>query len=415
MITRSVFAFLGIGLIGLALNGCGGSGGATTPSNARSLVLQLQPGVDPAALAREYGLTLDDSDPTNNLYHFRQRDDDREDRGSLADRLKKDARFTDAEPDEGVHCPEGGSVTGDPIHVPFDFVGTSDSRYTPLASGFSTTTVNPTASTQLGLGSSRSVKRATAVIVAVLDTGVQASHPTLSSHLLSGYNAITPNTTPEDIADGTQNQALGHGTMVSGIIAQVAPDVKILPVRVLNADGSGSVFDVVRGLRWAVSHGASVVNLSFGTPTSSRTLQGAVQDARKAGVVVVASAGNAGKDQKDYPAGFSDAIAVAAVDSADQKASFSNYGSHIALSAPGTNITSTYIGSKFASWNGTSFATPFVSATAALIRAANPGLDSDKVADALRKSARSVDALNPSYAGKIGKGVLNIPSALSVK
>ncbi|WP_395091223.1 S8 family serine peptidase [Armatimonas sp.] len=423
MLTRSAFgalALLGLGILGLALSGCGGSGASAFPSpfgnnNERGILLRIQPGTDAAALAREYGLTLEDGDPSGNLYRFRQREDDKEDRTKLSERLRGDARFTDAEPDDGVRCPEGGSVTGDPIHVPFDFVGTSDSRYTPLASDFSSVAINPTASQQLGLSASRSIKRTSAVIVAVLDTGVQASHPTLSGHLVAGYNAITPSATPEEVADGVQNQVQGHGTMVSGVIAQLAPEAKILPVRVLNADGTGTVFNVVRGLRWAVSHGASVVNLSFGTPTASRTLQSAIQDARKAGVVIVASAGNAGKEQRDYPAGFSEAIAVAAVDSTDTKASFSNYGSHITLSAPGTSIRSTYLNSSFATWSGTSFAAPFVAGAAALIRASNPSLDSDKVADALRKSARSVDSLNPSYSGKLGKGVLNIPGALAVK
>ena len=427
MMMRTAFALLGLGLLSLALNGCGGSegSGGTTPSptptpsavgtSVRGIVLRLQPGVDPTALAREYGLSLEDSDTAGNLYSFRQRDNDHEDRNKLSERLRGDPRFADAEPDEGVRCPEGGSVTGDPIHVPFDFVGTSDSRYTPLASNYSTPTVNPTPSQQVGLSGSRSVKRSGSVVVAVLDTGVQASHPSLSGHLLTGYNAINPSATPEDVADGVQNQALGHGTMVSGVISQLAPDAKILPVRVLNADGSGTIFDVVRGLRWAVAHGASIVNLSFGTTTASRTLQRAIHEARDAGAVIVASAGNAGKDQKDFPAAFSDAIAVAAVDSADKKASFSNFGSHVTLCAPGTDIRSTYINGTFATWSGTSFAAPFVSGAAALIRAAQPTLEADKVTDALKKSARSVDSLNPTYSGKLGKGVLNIPGALSIK
>ena len=132
-------------------------------------------------------------------------------------------------------------------------------------------------------------------------------------------------------------------------------------------------------------------------------------------MVIVASAGNASKEQKDYPAAFSDAIAVAAVDDADKKASFSNFGSHVTLSAPGTTIRSTYVGGGFATWSGTSFAAPFVAGAAALVRAANPSLDSDKIVEVLRKSARSVDTLNPSYSGKLGKGVLNIPGALSIK
>lgn len=405
----------------LALTGCGGSGGVATytptpsPGGARGILLRLQPGVDPAALAREYGLTLTDGETDGSLYRFRQRDDDREDRGSLAARLLRDPRFADAEPDEGVRCPEGNSVTGDPIHVPFDFVGTGDSRYVTLTTDYSAPTVNPTPSLQLGLSTSRAVKRSSAVIVAVLDTGTEATHPALSGHLTAGFNAITPTTPPDDLADGSQNQARGHGTMVAGVIAQLAPEAKIMPVRVLNADGNGTVFDVVRGLRWAVAHGASVVNLSLGTTTSSRTLQSAIQDARKAGVVIVASAGNAGKEQKDYPAAYSDAIAVAAVDGSDQKSSFSNYGGHVSLAAPGNGIRSTYIGGTFATWSGTSFAAPFVSGAAALVRAANPNLQADKVTDALLKSARVVDSVNPGYAGRIGKGILNIPGALAVK
>lgn len=417
MMTRATFTFLSLGVLALALGGCGGgSAPASNPpadTNARSIVLKLQPGTDPSSLAREYGLTLEDGDPGSNLYRFRQREDDKEDRGSLAERLRRDARFSDAEPDEGVRFPEGNSVTGDPIHVPFDFVGPSDTSYASLSSGYSTAAANPGASQQLGLSGSRSQKRSGSVIVAVLDTGVQASHPTLSGHLLPGYNAIAPGSPPDDVADGAQNQALGHGTMVAGVIAQVAPEAKILPVRVLNADGTGSVFHVVRGLRWAVSQGARVVNLSLGTTVPSRTLQAAIHDAHDAGVVVVASAGNAGKEQKDYPAGFSDSVAVAAVDTSDKKASFSNFGSHITLSAPGTGIRSTYVNGGFASWSGTSFAAPFVSATAALVLASSPSLEVDKVSDALEKTARPIDSLNPSYAGRLGKGVLNIPGALA--
>ncbi len=417
MIMRSAFTLLGLGALGVVLAGCGGSSAPQTPpdNNARGLVLRLQPGVDASAVAREYGLTLEESDPEGNLYRFQQRNDDREDRTALSARLRRDSRFADAEPDEGVRCLERSGVTGDPIHVPFDLVETSDSRYTSLMGNYNAATVNPTSSKQVGLTVSRSAARSAAVVVAVLDTGIEASHPSLKGHVLTGYNAITPTVAPNDLADGTQNQALGHGTMVSGIITQLAPDVKILPVRVLNADGNGTVFNVVRGLRWAVAHGARVINLSFGTPVPSRTLQSAIREARQAGAVIVASAGNAGKEQRDYPASFSEVMAVAAVDSADKKATFSNYGAHITLTAPGTAIRSTYIKGTFATWSGTSFAAPFVAGAAALVCAAIPSSDAEKVAEAVRKSARSVDGLNPSYVGKLGKGVLNIPSALSKK
>jgi subtilisin family serine protease len=252
------------------------------------------------------------------------------------------------------------------------------------------------------------------VTVAVLDTGVQADHPSLQGHLLPGFNAISPGNTPDDVVDGKSNQAFGHGTMVAGIVARVAPETKILPVRVLNADGSGSLFDVVRGLRWAVANGAQVVNLSFGTLESSGILRQAINDARHAGVIVVASAGNAGQDVRDYPAGFSETISVAAVDPNDAKASYSNFGSHVRLSAPGTGIISTFPNSRFAAWSGTSFAAPFVAGVAALVRAAHPGADPDKIGDALEKTARPLDGIaNSGYQGRLGKGIVDAGRAVT--
>ena len=399
------------------LSGCGGSSRVNpmpTPNplgNPRSILIRVPVGTDVAALAREYGCTVEDSAPEDNLYRFRIPSDQNDD--TFSEHLRGDSRFADAETDEGVRAPEQGTVTGDPIHVPFDFVGPSDSGFTAMDSAYdSGAVITLGAGEQVGLSLTRGVRRATAVTVAVLDTGVQLDHPNLSARLVPGYNAITPGATPSDIADGTTNQALGHGTMVAGIVAQVAPEAKILPIRVLNADGTGSVFNVVRGLRWAVSQGAQVVNVSFGTTKSSRALEEAVQQARRAGVLVVASAGNAGQARKDYPAAFSDALAVAATDASDRKASFSNYGSHIGLSAPGTNIVSTFVKGGFATWSGTSFAAPFVSGAAARLRAANPTLSADKIAERLRDSARSIDSVNPAYSGKLGKGMLDINAAL---
>src|SRR5262249_25597728 len=148
--------------------------------------------------------------------------------------------------------------------------------FAALSLAFSTPTenlVNPVADQQIDMGTVSTLTTGAGITVAVLDTGVQADHPSLQGHLLEGYNALSPKDAPDDIPDGTQNSVVGHGTMVAGIISQMAPDAKILPVRILNGDGNGSLFSVVRGLRWAVNHGANVVNLSFGSITSSSVLQ----------------------------------------------------------------------------------------------------------------------------------------------
>jgi subtilisin family serine protease len=201
--------------------------------------------------------------------------------------------------------------------------------------------------------------------------------------------------------------------MVAGIIARVAPEAKILPVRVLSADGSGSVFDAVRGLRWARTRGAQVVNLSFGVATRSAILQDAVEEALRDGVVIVAAAGNAGLELPEYPAALRNVVAVASVEADGTRSAYSNFGAHISLCAPGTGITSTFVNGEFATWSGTSFSAPLVSGAAALLRSARPGMPNGSVAALLRKTARSVDAANPGLAGKLGRGVLDIDGAVA--
>ena len=391
-------------------DGSGGGGGGTPAT--KSVLVRLQPGESIEAVARDYGATVEASSPEDNLYRLRSGDD------SLAARLAADVRSAGAESDDGVRSPEAAqTVTGDPIHVPFDFVGKGSARFAAIALTFSGAggPTSPAATgdpgipfRQVNLDPAFAVTRGAGVIVAVLDTGVQADHPSLQAHLLPGYNAIAPGSLPDDVPDGTRNEAFGHGTMVAGIIARMAPEAKILPVRVMNADGSGSLFNVVRGLHWAVANHARVINLSLGTTESSGILREAISDAREAGAVIVSSAGNAGGDVRDFPAGFSETVSVAAVDDRDQKAPFSNFGSHIRLAAPGTAIVSTFPGGDFAAWSGTSFASPFVAGAAALVCAVNPGADPDKIASDLADTTRRL-----GNSLKIGSGVLDTGAAVN--
>ncbi len=218
----------------------------------------------------------------------------------------------------------------------------------------------------------------TGMVIAVVDTGVQADHPDLSGHVLSGYDFVCGKA-------GTSVDPHGHGTHVSGIAAARdnstlglggAPDARILPVRVLGSSGSGSTADVAAGINWAVDHGADVINLSLGGG-SALAMQSAVENAESEGVVVVAAAGNGSTSSKLYPAGFDDdVIAVGAsiksqssppYDPPYTKASYSNYGSWVDIGAPGSSVYSTYKGAAFQSLSGTSMATPFVTAAAALV------------------------------------------------
>jgi subtilisin family serine protease len=213
------------------------------------------------------------------------------------------------------------------------------------------------------------------VVVAVVDTGVQGSHPDLYPNLLNGYDFVSG-------AAGPCADPNSHGTHVAGIIAQAdnsiggiggAPRVKILPVRVLGANGSGSSPVVASGITWAADHGADVINLSLGGDVQSSAITSAVDYAvGTKGVVVVAAAGNCGQcipaNTPSFPAASANVIAVGALTTGQMsKAGFSNNNSYIDIATPGTGIDSTVPTSSYGTMSGTSMATPFASAAAALI------------------------------------------------
>jgi type VII secretion-associated serine protease mycosin len=227
------------------------------------------------------------------------------------------------------------------------------------------------------------------VVVAVVDGGVDLTHPDLAANLEQGYNFVENNTTPAD-----DN---GHGTHVAGIIAAslngqgvvgVAPQVKILPVRVMG-NGSGDDSTVAKGIRWAADR-AQIINLSLGGPSVSSVLRDAINYAiQTKGRVVVAAAGNYGAsgNQTQYPAALPGVVAVGAVDANGNHASFSNTGSYVQLSAPGVSILSTFLSGQYARLSGTSMAAPHVSGLAGLIWAQHPEYSAAQVIAAMESTA----------------------------
>lgn len=241
---------------------------------------------------------------------------------------------------------------------------------------------DPLASQQWQLAASKVSGSATAngVVVAVIDTGVDASHPDLSGVVLPGYDANT------QTAMSPSTDAHWHGTFVSGIIAAkadnnqfgrgVAPGVLILPVKVCDATGSCPSDSVARGVLWATAHGAKVINMSLGSAYASSAILAAVQDAEARGVVVVAAAGNTGSGVPQYPASFQSVLSVGGLDQQGLRASFSSYGSNVDLAAPGVSLFSTFsTNASTTGWgsaSGTSFASPMVAGAVALIASRNP-------------------------------------------
>jgi subtilisin family serine protease len=251
-------------------------------------------------------------------------------------------------------------------------------------------------------------------VVAVIDTGVDGNQQDLSGDVLPGIDIVAGQ------GDGRVDPN-GHGTAVSGVIAATvgngigvsgaARGARILPVRVLNASGSGSLADVAEGLVWATDHGATVANMSLAATglDAYGPLDDAITYARSHGVVVVAAAGNDGPSSPlEYPADAPGVIAAGATDSGNRVASFSSQGPWVAIAAPGESVFTTSTGNQYLEWSGTSFASPYVASAAALVRATAPWLDPDQVRAALTSTATP---LGPAHA--FGAGLVNPLKALT--
>ncbi|HZR01140.1 MAG TPA: S8 family serine peptidase [Chloroflexota bacterium] len=284
-----------------------------------------------------------------------------------------------------------------------------------------------------------------AVVVGVVDTGVDLDHPELAPVLLPGQDMVDlagaappPGTHFEGdwtARDDSPQDEVGHGTHVAGTIAcatnntfgvaGVTWSCRILPVRVLarvveNAPphrvrGTGSAVDIAAGIRWAVDHGAQVINLSLGGYSDTFVERDAVAYAVAHGVVVVAAMGNDDTNTPSYPAGYPGVVAVGATDQMDRRAPFSNTGPHIAVSAPGVDVLSTVWDDGFASLSGTSMASPHVAGVVALIRSCNSSLSADEVGTILRETARPLrDApADPVPNDRYGAGLVDAGAAVA--
>ncbi len=256
--------------------------------------------------------------------------------------------------------------------------------------------------------------RGKGVVVAVIDTGVSVQ-PDLRGQLLTGTDLV--NGFGNGTADGD-----GHGTHVAGIIAAVAnnglgvagiaPSARILPVRVLDDSGRGWTSDIAAGILYATNHGARVINMSLGSSYNDDSVFKAVSFAQQHNVVVVAAAGNERDDGNlpSYPAAYPGVLAVAATDSADRTAYFSNTGSYVGIAAPGVTIASTYLRGEYWNMSGTSMASPFVAGAAALVRAAAPRLAASSVVADLKKTARDLAPAGRDNAS--GAGLVNPRAAV---
>ncbi len=312
-----------------------------------------------------------------------------------------------------------------------------------------------------------------AVVIAVIDSGVQIQHPDLKDNIWFNAGEIEGNKKDDDhnglvddrygwdfinntadpspkFKSGFTEAGILHGTVVAGIAAAagnnnegitgVSWNARIMSLKALDDAGNGDTASVVRSIDYAIAKGANIINLSFVSYSYSRTLHDAIKRAHDANVIVLAPAGNessAGEGinlnkKPIYPACYKDSknkplvVGVAATDAIDQKAPFSGFGSScISLSAPGVSFYSTAVyapdksinGELFNGyydgyWSGTSVAVPLVSGALALLQGVNPSLSPQEAIDILLRNTDDINALNPTYVNQLGRGRLNVTSAI---
>ncbi len=249
------------------------------------------------------------------------------------------------------------------------------------------------------------------VTIAIVDTGIQLSHPDLAGKITPGFNFIN--------GTSNANDDNGHGTFIAGIaaattnngigVAGVSWGARLMPVKVLNASGSGTYADVAQGIIWATDHGAQVINLSLGGTSPSFVLENAVDYAYSHGVTLAAASGNTGSNVVEYPAHYPHVIAVAATDASNNRWPSSNFGPQLSLSAPGVSIQSTDIGG-YGYGTGTSAATAFVSGLAAILRGLPGGGSPDTIAWIMEHTALDLGA--PGYDIYTGYGLIQMDKAI---
>lgn len=253
----------------------------------------------------------------------------------------------------------------------------------------------------------------TAVPVAVIDSGVDGTHPDLAGKLIAGWNFLSGNNVTADV--------LGHGTAVAGTIGAATDNgvgisglgwkTPIMPLVVLNASDYASYSNVASAIIYAADHGVRIINVSICGTSSSSVLQNAVDYAWNKGALVFAAAGNQGSSALSYPAACARAIAVSSTEKTDARSSFSNYGPWITLSAPGNYILTTNRGGGYGQWYGTSFSSPIAAGVAAMALSVRPAMSRDTLLNLLKQT--SDDLGTAGFDSYFGYGRVNAYKAVN--
>ena len=373
----------------------------------RQVVVELKPEGTVGYVNRKYGTrTISKLPGGDEIYLLKT--PRRADPAKLARRIAADGRVLYAEPNLRTGTPEGSAR-----HK-------ARPGGTPEPSSDATAYRSQYAVDAMNLPEAHADSRGTGVVVAVIDTGVQADHPELAGRVVAGYDFLDGDGDPSDAGngrdddrDGTVDEMVGHGTHVAGIVALAAPEAEIMPIRALDTEGRGTTFGIARAIRFATANGADVVNLSLGSSRETDLLESLIgddDDGGAADTVFVAAAGNDNNAIEQHPAAEDNVVAVTAVDGEKKKSKFANFSgvdeSWVKVAAPGTYIHAPFPQDLYARWSGTSMATPFVAGQAALIQGARPTASAACVSGIIERTAdrAALDAANPDFVGRLGSG-----------
>jgi thermitase len=252
--------------------------------------------------------------------------------------------------------------------------------------------------------------------VAVIDSGIDLQHPAFQGGLVAAlemWDYVGNDAVPQEEGVLGTDAAYGHGTSVAGIILQIAPKAKILPLRVLGPDGSGDVLNVAAAINRAMQAGAKIINLSLGSDTNSQAVNDAINAATLRGIFVISSSGNTNNQNVTFPANQANvdstligqySLSVSSVDANDDKSSFSTWGSQLApleISAPGEQVFGPVPENRMGAWSGTSMSAPMVSATLALALGQGSSLTSAEWTTKLKNTAENIYKSGKNAAYKI--------------
>ncbi len=380
----------------LSLALAAGSALASDDNVATRIIARLMPGITPRAIATRYGITYKDHMMPFAL--FEAQSEDKVDQ--VQELMALDPDIVWAEDDDEAESPEnsGGGRGGTIPAVAADPILRERNAYALGQVGYP------------GFGAA-SPEAFRVVRVAILDNGIsQYAKPLTAKTLVwantrDGGSATDAARGQDSNKDGIKDNAWGHGTMVAGIISQMAPTAKFLNYRVMDSDGRSTAWSITKGLAMAVLQGAEIANLSLGSVGKIAAINDVLDWAvEEKGLIVVAAAGNGNLSDLFSPADNSKVIAVTAILANDKKAAFSNYSSKVKVCAPGVTLKSYHRDGKTAIWSGTSFSAPMTTGGIAYaLSTTKKRVAPENVVAGLKATGKLVDAVNGVYKGKLGR------------